>query len=184
MPNDIKYRSLLASCGCWSFPMWPVEPLVTHNITIMLQYYYITLFNILYYTILCVMLYYIITVSEACQNNWCRYLQRFLFNTDEKSWKYDQIYHEKYWFHCRDFHETQNRPINYCRNYLGPTSAKLGRGWEMQNMGENSYMLLCIVLFPLRCYSWNCNFQAYCWVCIPHWIVGKSTKNVRPGGQK
>jgi hypothetical protein len=71
-PNYTKYRSLFVSCGCWPFPMWPVEPFVTHNITIMLQHYYIMLFNILYYTILklCVMLLYyiilyIITVCEA-----------------------------------------------------------------------------------------------------------------------
>jgi len=95
----------------------------------------------------------------------------FIQHRQKKSCKYNEIYQEKYWFHCKDLHETLNLSINYCWTDLHPTSAKLGRGWGMQKMGENSFMLLCIVLIPLCWYSWNCNFQAYCWVRIPHWIV-------------
>jgi hypothetical protein len=112
------------------------------------------------------------------------YLQQLLFNMDKNFFKYNQICHAKYWFHCRDFQETQNRSINYCWTDLCPTLAKLVKELGMQKMGGNPFMLLHIVLLPLRQYSWNCKFQAYYHVHIPYQIVGKSTKNVGPGGQK
>ena len=145
-----------------------------------------------------VILYYIITVCEAWQNNLClsgtlltgctTLVQVSTVAFIQQRWKKLQIWlnvsHEKYWFHCRDFHETLNLSINYYQTDLHPTSAKLGRGWGLQKIGENSFMLLCTVLLPLRRYSRNRNFHAYCWVRIPHWIVGKSIKNIRPGGKK
>ena len=84
--------------------------------------------------------------QQAAQH-WCRYLQWLLFNTDEKSCKYDEIYHEKYWFHCRDFHEALNLSVNYCRTDLRTTSAKFGRGWaDAENGGKFIYATVHITV--------------------------------------
>lgn len=177
--------------------MWLVEPLVTHNITIMLQYYYSMLFNILHYIMCNVILYYIITVCEAWQNNLCLSGTLFTGCTTlvqvstmafiQHRRKKLQIWSNASWkvlISLQGFSWNSKSFNKLLPNWLALNFSQIGKGVGMQKMGENSFMLLCIVLLPLRRYSQYCNFHAYCWVRIPHWIVEKSTKNVRPGGKK